>query len=737
MRAMQLSMRVVLWMSLLAITPLSVAVETATQDASPPAAAREAPRKLALLVGIGKYSRGNGEPRDWWDLASRKDVEKLEAVLTGERFDFQPGDVLTVMDKDATREGIIQAFRDHLIEQAGPGDVVYFHYSGHGQQVPDQNGDEFDGLDESLVTSNYISQKQQDGAVTNLRDDTLGQLLEELQEKMSLRGTFKGSVTVTLDSCFSGSGTRGDLNGGLQARGRVWDPAIDGVKPKLNPRARADGPTGLVAEGDANAKHYVLLTAASYDQLAAETSNDQMERMGLFTDAWVKALETATASTTVRDVYEDIYGKVTSRATRQDPTLEGNGNTLIFSGVASPKSDYVVVQNAVGNDLTLPVGATFGVTAGSVFAIFKRGGDVSNSDDKIAEAQITQVRGASCTAILTEAYRDKLDRASLRSARAVEISHNYRNERPLCVFLAKELPVSVAKMLAAAPIVKTNGVVRDDYDVLARLDTNDANVLILEDELKPILTIDLTTENVQQQIRDTLLRNWRKRFLMRVASRVRPSRIRVETRLVPINVKVFGNEVEIEGPRKDKHATAISSARHSVNLQEGEYFQLEVRNLSPGSAKIYFTVLHFNPDGELAIDYPEFEEAAIPPGKEWIALFECVYKSTASKDGRPAKDIFKVFATRIETRFGELLRYRGETHRSPSELTAAFAGTRGRLAGQVDDPFDLDRMIGFAAIGLDPAPSSSRSQNVRSRSADWNVTTLTVTTRRGIEVDRK
>ena len=703
------------------------------------AAEPDEPRKLALLVGIGRYEKDKPEdaPTDWkgwWNLASRTDVQKIAEVLEDEeRFGFKDGDVREVLDEEATRENIIGLFRSHLTAQASPGDVIYFHYSGHGQQIADQNGDEFDGLDESLVPFDYVSQSQADGAKTNLRDDKLGELLNELKDKMSVDGQLRGSITVTLDSCFSGSGTRGELNGGLRARGRAWDSEIDGAKPVINPRGKVDGPAGLVAEGQANANNYVLLTAASYDQLAAETDSDNTERLGLFTDAWVQALKVATNRTTVKDVYEDVYGKVTARATRQDPTLEGNGDTLLFSGKVTRRSEYVVVESSAGNEITLPVGATFGVTLGSVYAVFKRQGDVSNEKDKIGEAVITQVRGASCAATLTEAYRGKLSKESLRAARAVEISHNYRNERPLRVFLADELPESVTKAISAPPIVKTDSVLADDYDVLARLDSDNKKVLILEDELCPILKLELSSDSLDQRIRDSLMRNWRKRFLMRIASPFRARRIGVEARLVPINVKVFGDEVDVIGPRDDARAKVISDSRDSVNLQDSEYYQLEVRNRSAGTAKVYFTVLHFDPDGNLEVDYPEREEASVGPGEEWVALYNCVYKSRAAKDGPPAKDVFKVFATREETGFGYLLPQRSRGTPPQASVTDRFRGRGGAPRGEVDDAFDLDRLMGYARLGRDPAPHSNRSENVRTRAADWNVTTLTVTTRAGMK----
>ena len=90
----------------------------------------------------------------------------------------------------------VDAFREFLIKPTTKGDIVFFHYSGHGQQIPDDNGDEIDAYDESLVPSDYVSQK--DGS-KNIRDDEIGQLLDELKAKEP------ANVTISLDSCFSGT----------------------------------------------------------------------------------------------------------------------------------------------------------------------------------------------------------------------------------------------------------------------------------------------------------------------------------------------------------------------------------------------------------------------------------------------------------------------------------------------------------------------------------------------------
>ncbi|MCH8905276.1 MAG: caspase family protein, partial [Bacteroidetes bacterium] len=86
------------------------------------------PVKYALLVGINDYEAVN-------DLEGCiNDVENMKALLRG-KFDFQEENILILTDKQATKEGVITAFKTHLIDQAQHGDIVLFHYSGHGSQM--------------------------------------------------------------------------------------------------------------------------------------------------------------------------------------------------------------------------------------------------------------------------------------------------------------------------------------------------------------------------------------------------------------------------------------------------------------------------------------------------------------------------------------------------------------------------------------------------------------------------
>jgi metacaspase-1 len=141
-----------------------------------------------LLVGINKYKMANS------DLSGCvNDVTNIRDSLI-KFFGFKIDDIRVVTDERATKKAIMERL-DWLVKGAKSGDRLLFHFSGHGSQVRDRNGDEFkDKLDEILCPHDM----DWDGVY--IVDD-------ELQKVFS--GLPKGAVLdVLLDSCHSGTGTR-------------------------------------------------------------------------------------------------------------------------------------------------------------------------------------------------------------------------------------------------------------------------------------------------------------------------------------------------------------------------------------------------------------------------------------------------------------------------------------------------------------------------------------------------
>lgn len=150
-------------------------------------------RKLALLVGINQYLSGIS---DLWGCVT--DVE-MQYELLRHRYGFQPTDILMLSDRTPhkpSRENILTAFEEHLIQQAQPGDVVVFHYSGHGSLIADPQPLPGQSLTGSLIPNDFTWDRP-----NNILGSTLFLLASQLQTDR---------FTMVLDSCHSGGGLRGN-----------------------------------------------------------------------------------------------------------------------------------------------------------------------------------------------------------------------------------------------------------------------------------------------------------------------------------------------------------------------------------------------------------------------------------------------------------------------------------------------------------------------------------------------
>lgn len=144
--------------------------------------------KRALLVGINKYKIPGVDLN-----GCVNDVTNIRNILL-RYFGFNAVDIRVLVDERATRENILSRIK-WLVNKAADGDSLLFHYSGHGSQVADRDGDELkDKMDEILCPHDM------DWDGNFIKDDDLGKVFENLPSGVNLE--------VLLDSCHSGTGTR-------------------------------------------------------------------------------------------------------------------------------------------------------------------------------------------------------------------------------------------------------------------------------------------------------------------------------------------------------------------------------------------------------------------------------------------------------------------------------------------------------------------------------------------------
>ena len=95
--------------------------------------------RRALLIGISDYGNEMEDPNKWTNISGANDVALLSPL-----FKQQGYKVTTLSDAQATYSGITSALKK-IAKQSQKGDIVYLHFSMHGQPFEDLNGDEADG----------------------------------------------------------------------------------------------------------------------------------------------------------------------------------------------------------------------------------------------------------------------------------------------------------------------------------------------------------------------------------------------------------------------------------------------------------------------------------------------------------------------------------------------------------------------------------------------------------------
>ena len=139
----------------------------------------------ALLLGINTYQKVSSL------RGCINDVNNMHGVLT-EIFDFPAANVKVLLNDKVVKKNVKSAMA-WLFKDAKPNDRIVFHYSGHGSQTVDLQGDENDAADELIC----LYDMDFNNADTYLLDDELQAWTKTLPAGVQL--------TVVLDSCHSGA----------------------------------------------------------------------------------------------------------------------------------------------------------------------------------------------------------------------------------------------------------------------------------------------------------------------------------------------------------------------------------------------------------------------------------------------------------------------------------------------------------------------------------------------------
>ncbi|MEX5215984.1 MAG: caspase family protein [Nitrospiraceae bacterium] len=265
--------------------------------------------RRAVLIGINKYRVPGSDLR-----GCVNDVRNLQGVLT-RYYGFVAKDIVLLTDYDATKSAMEKAI-GKLISGAKKGDVLLLHYSGHGSNSPDDNGDEADKRDEILCPTDLDWKDP-------FRDDWLRKTFNKLRAGVAL--------TVIMDCCHSGTNTRAIQPPDAPIKERYLPNPLDllatesgrklrgAVKGELRSSSRAARKKSDVVHANIGE---LLITGCRDTQTSADAFINGTYN-GALTYYLVESIKEANGKLSYRELHKRTLAKLKGEYD-QVPQLEGN-----------------------------------------------------------------------------------------------------------------------------------------------------------------------------------------------------------------------------------------------------------------------------------------------------------------------------------------------------------------------------------------------------------------------------
>ena len=252
------------------------------------------------------------------------DIVNVRETLV-DAYGYQDANIYVLRDDDnnrlPTKANILYCLTQ-LVAVSSASDILWVHYSGHGTQVPDLNGDESDNLDECIVPCDY----SKSGFIT---DDDLFAIIKNAKCKMM----------IMLDSCHSGTGI--DLQNSINYNAGVLTRTTNTSKSIAN-------------------SNIIMISGCQDSQTSADAYDNGSKRsVGAFTQTLLETLRTYDHNVALLPLYVSLCANLRAYGFTQIPALS--------STVASPSFQFA---RANANSTSI-VGTSVSGSAAKDFTLYE------------------------------------------------------------------------------------------------------------------------------------------------------------------------------------------------------------------------------------------------------------------------------------------------------------------------------------------------------------------------------
>lgn len=603
--------------------------------------------KHAVIFAIGEYSKSGG----WPTISSANDIPVIKAALMNQQFSEK--NIRIVKDEAATKAGIKNVLEE-LIRGVKEDDVVVLHFSSHGEQVADNNADETDGFDETIVPYDAVlpnlSRDYDKDQATYFRDDEFGILVNQLRTKLGP----KGDLVVFMDACHSGSGTRG------MARVRGGQPPFVPAGYDVKKFQKTDT-AGVFKEKESGVKTgnnmatYIVFSAARAEELNYETVDEYGVPLGSLTYAVSKAMSNLDGVTSYRSLFAKVLSIMNTKVPKQNPVLEGNGaDRALFGGAFIAQKPYVEINKIAGNIITVKAGLLAGLDAGAKVEVYRSG----TNDPTKPEAK-----------------------NALLATGTVSKSGNFTAEITIDKALDVKQPAD-AWVFVTSPVFKINPipveiVTAKTRDVSGPVNFNAADVLRIKTSLSdfPLATFTGTPELllVKGNTADSV-KIAANGFVFRsvssgnvtelkeaIQSFAQYKLLQIEIKSPDINFEVI--LVPVVNGIPDTNLIQTKMVKGIIQFKEGDSVALWVKN--NGSRSVYFNILDLQPDGIINPILPNEKQEIYPRDLKVAGGTSTVFYKNYILNIYPpfGLELFKVFVSFSEINMEKIATTRGAVGR--------------------------------------------------------------------------
>ncbi len=378
----------------------------------------------ALLVGINEYDRRSHVSSL---QGCTNDVKAMKAYLEAQVASHKTQlHTRTLLNEQATRQAVIDGFQAHL-QQAKAGDSVLFYYAGHGSQ--NRAPEEFWPMMPSRLNETLVCYDSRVPGSWDLADKELSKLIAGVSKQ-------KPHITIVLDCCHSGSGTRGDENlthapvfakrkTATDERDRPADSFLISIEElaqaeMASAEKSASTPTRSLDDGAAGwhlpqGRH--VLMAACRDTEEASEYKAHGQPCGAFSHFLLDTLQKTNSSLTYRDLFNATSAKILANVSAQAPQLEASHledlQQPFLGGLVEPFPAYFTLTHSSKLGWCINGGAVHGIQSSvsdektqlALFSIEARPEDLHQLKGAIAHATVTEVQ-PQLSRITTEAELD-------------------------------------------------------------------------------------------------------------------------------------------------------------------------------------------------------------------------------------------------------------------------------------------------------------------------------------------